>query len=241
MINIKPICTLCHWVRFVFPRQLIECRQTGGPHPDLEGLVIMQVWWRIVRSIPIRVPRLPARGWDDLVPLISRGLVEVLVIRPRYPLIRHLVCVVAANAQENGIVNRVIEQRVRNQAAGIVNFLSAIDVAANRHGVTASALGRLVRDKLPLELVGVERLDVAAVVLVEIRELVVQENRLSKVRGQAELQRASRRRVFGARVKRYGYIILSPPECARCRHCFSPSTVTALFRRKRGPHVLPRY
>lgn len=74
--------------------------------------------------------------------------------------------------EQHGVVERVVEDGVGDQATGIVCF--AVRVEAER--VARAAANGVIVDGCSLQLIHIQRLDVATVVLVELCEAVVEED-----------------------------------------------------------------
>lgn len=170
--NIQLIQPLLHRHIIIPPRELAKRRQPRRAHPHLELLVLLQVRRWVVLGVVVRVPLEPVRRRRHLVPLVRRRLEDGLVRRPRDAAVRHRVRLVAAVAGADRLRERVVEQRVRDQATGKVGLSLVVELER----VARAALDRGVGDEDALELVQAQRLDVAPVVLVEVGEAVVEED-----------------------------------------------------------------
>lgn len=214
VVNINLIPADLHAASVITTRQFAESGQTRRPHPDLESLIGVQV--RVGESLVVlRVLLPPIHGRDDRpirVILEAQRLVEFLVAVPRDARVLHLVRVLAALAgpvQRERRENRVVEHRVGDQAAGVVGFA----VFAELQRVAIAAVDVLGGPLLAVQLRGVEGLYVAAVVLVEVRELVVEQDGRVQNIWNVELHLADRRGDVGVAAVADVLRLFAPSRC----------------------------
>ena len=128
---------------------------------------------------------------DDLVGGVLCFGVLFLLSGPDDVLFAHDVGLVgrvgARDVEQDGIAKRVIEDRVGDETARVDDFAG---VGIHVDGLAGAALDGAVGHGIALELVGVERLDVASVVLVVIGELIVEEDAGIEPRGHAKVEAA---------------------------------------------------
>lgn len=166
---------------------------------DGDGLVVLGV-----HDAPV--------GWRaDLVGSISRVLVQVAVTAPSDALVGHVVVDgvgIAALVQQARGDEAVVEHGVCDQTARVVGLAS---VSVDAKGVAVASIDGIVVAEVALELVGIERLDIAAMVLVEVCELVVEEDGRGQVVRDPEAQLANGSLdVDGAIVVRHGVVVGAP-------------------------------
>ena len=198
--------------------QLAERRETRSPHPYLEVLVLAGIE-HLPLLVPLRVAERtrgsePERRRDNIVRVV-RGLLIVLVLPgPHDALFAHGIIAqhLARAVQELGVVEGVVEHAVGDQPAG-VNALARVRIPAERLALAVFELLR--RAGLVHELLKVHTLEVSPVVLVEIRQPVVQEHATRELVGHAEGDRASE----GRRIARGHAVLLHGPlrPCVRSR------------------------
>jgi hypothetical protein len=177
--------------------ELGELGKTGGAHPHLEGLPLLEVG-QILRRVTGELLSPVGRG--DNLRGIQAGLpVQVAVRGPGdVRVVLHLVdlgrvAVVDAGGRSEGIV----KHGVGNQTARVDGQVRLIVPV---HGVALRAADGAVADGIALELAGEEGLHVAAVVLVEVGEVVVEEDWRAHVFGNDEFELADVRLVLDTKV-----------------------------------------
>lgn len=176
--------------------QLAEVGQTGCSHPDLESLPVLEIRRRGLVGVAVGVPVLPVGRRDAVLWLVLGRAVKSPVAVPRDAgVVGHDVRdgegVVArrrGRVEPHGVGKGVVEHRVGNQTAGVVGLL-AILVAVQRRALGAG--NGIVVASGALELIRIKRVDVAAMVLVEVGEMVVEENRCAHLLGDVESQAAN--------------------------------------------------
>ena len=170
--------------------QLAECRQARRAHPDLEVLVGAQVRQSRLVRVAVRVALGPVRRRDDVGRGVLGLLVLVVLAGPCDALVGHVVRDVGRRARRveedrlregvcergregsqaraqgssmraGGEQARTVEDRVGDEAARVDGL-----AVAHVDRLAVAARDRVVRARAASELVRVDRLDVAAVVLV---------------------------------------------------------------------------
>jgi hypothetical protein len=177
-----------HRLVVVAQSQLAECGETSQSHPNLELLVFRQI--RNSCSI-VGIAEDPI-GWRrDLIWSIVCFLEQLRVAGPSDALVCHaesagllLSCFIGQHGAEDGIV----EDRVRNESAGI-DSLAIFQLER----IAGAAVDGVIAESIATELRRVQRLDVSAVVLVEVREAIVEVDWRANVVRDRELQRTNRR------------------------------------------------
>lgn len=137
----------------------------------------------------------PVRRRDQLRGVHRGSLVLVLLSRPDDAPLAHRVrdILTRTASQENRVPKRVVEHRVGDQPTRVDGFPCSVVLA---DGLALPALQVVGCTYFAEELLSVQRLDVASMVLVVICELVVEEEGRVQVRGDPEedLTRARRAR-----------------------------------------------
>jgi len=194
LIDVHPICPHLHHILVIPLRELTKCRQASCPHPDLEGLVGLQIWGRVRVSIGVTTKALhPVRRHGDLIVIVLRRAVELLVAIPGDPgVVLHGVypagLAAAGDVQEDGRVESIIEHGICDQAAWIVRPATGIETQR----VAEGSRDGVVVDSDTTQLVLLERLHVASMVLIEVCEAVVEEDGRLHWRWNIEDERALR-------------------------------------------------
>ena len=136
----------------------------------MEFLILGQV--RNAIAITIRVPIMPIRRRADLELVVFRLAVQGCVAVPRNTVVGHderlwriATLLIDSDRTEDG----VIEDGVGDQSAGVVSFV----VRSQLQWIASAAVYRIVTLGLTFQLIGVQRLDVSSVVLVEVCKPVV--------------------------------------------------------------------
>lgn len=114
--------------------------------------------------------------------------VQLRITAPGNAVIAHAESVLSISCQIDspGTENGVVEDGVGNQAARVVCFA----VWGESEGIAGAAIDAAIASSGTSELVGVERLDISSVVLIEAGEAVVEIDMGADVVGDAELERA---------------------------------------------------
>ena len=94
--------------------------------------------------------------------------------------------VTACSIDRDGTEDSIVENGVGNQTAGVICF----SVGCQFQRITGAAVDCAVALGIAFELIGVKRLDVSSVVLIEIREFIVEVYVRSDVVWNAELKSA---------------------------------------------------
>jgi hypothetical protein len=194
IVDLQPVSAAFQLFVIISLCQLAESRQASGPHPDLELFPCVQVWQSHRLVSVVRILVLPVWRHGYLVCLIGSLPIQVSLVGPRGAIRCELVerrLLRVSSTREGGIqgaevVERVVEHGVCDQAAGVVWLPISIDV--QRGTITRPDIGGGPR--LALQLVNVDGLDVAAMVLVEVGEAVVEKNWRVDVFGDIEAQYA---------------------------------------------------
>lgn len=145
--------------------------------------------------IPIRISLPPVwRGHHILIAVFAL-LEPVFITRPRNALVRHLVRpihlvppVARGDIREDQIAERVVEDGVCDQAAGVVWFFGG-GVGDEGGAGVASPQGAQIH-RIAAKLAFINGLDVASVVLVKVGEAVVEVHRRVERLGDVELEGA---------------------------------------------------
>lgn len=153
------------------------------------------------------------RGKD--VSVVVRGIaVEIFVAVPRDPrVVLHVVYprIIATGlgrVRQHRAGEGIVEHGVGDQTAGIIRLAA---LAIQRSAVRV--MNVVVRSLVALELVGVEGEDISAMVLVEVGQVVVEENRRAHLLWNGELEMASRVRDADAVIELNGNVALLGPLC----------------------------
>jgi hypothetical protein len=212
VVNHQIIGPRPHSLSVVALVQFAESRKTSRPHPDLESLPFLEVGRRRILSVSIGVAIVPVRR-GDYVSVIVRGFaVEIFVTVPRDTrVILHMVYprIISAGlgrVREHGAGEGIVEHGVGDQSAGIIR-LAALTI----QGSAVRVLNVAVRSLVALELVGIEGEDISAMVLVEVGEVVVEENRRAHLLWNGELEMTSRVRDADTVVELNGDVVLLGP------------------------------
>jgi hypothetical protein len=115
----------CSHDGFVIPKRKFAKRgQPSCPHPHLKLFVLRQIRYGILVSIAMRIPVVPVRRRHDLLISVRSLTVQLRVTAPRNTFASHIVCFCTVDGlsgiQSHRRADRVIEQRVRNEAARII-------------------------------------------------------------------------------------------------------------------------
>lgn len=124
----------------------------------------------------------PVRRGDHLPLVIMRLPIQGLVTLPCDPLVCHVVKGVRLPF-EHGTADGVVEHGVRNQATRIVRLPGS---RVGRQGRTHAARNRTVRQSRALQLLQLQGLNVSSMILVEVGETIVHEDRRSHRLGNIE-------------------------------------------------------
>lgn len=159
----------------------------------MEGLPVFQVRRGHLIRVVIGVALGPVGGRDSILGTVLGLAVQLTVRVPRDALLRHLVrlglvALAAGRVAQNGAGEGVVEHRVGDQAAGEVR-LALVLVDFER--VAARSIHLAVRLGVAFELIGVEGIDVASVVLVEVGHVVVEQDGRAHVLRNVEAEVAS--------------------------------------------------
>ena len=130
---------------------------------------------------------MPVRRRHDFVISVHSLTVQLRVTAPRNTFASHIVrfCTVGG-IQSHRRTDRVIEQRVGNEAARVI----CLPIRGQLQRIASTRGDRAIAYELSIQLVGIQRLDISAVVLVEIGQAVVEENRWPNVIWNIEYQGA---------------------------------------------------
>lgn len=126
----------------------------------------------------------------NLIRSVFGVFVQVLIAAPSDALVGHGVVDCASfigTIEQLRGVEGVVEHGIGNQSARVVGL---VRVGVELQRVAVAAIDGRVVAKVAHKLVGVERLDITAVVLVEVCELVVEEDRRGEIVGDPEAQLA---------------------------------------------------
>ena len=127
-------------------------------------------------------------GWDGNVLDLVFGLaIQGLIARPGNSLVGHDIVAWFIPIVLNGIGECIVKQGVGNEPAGIVRLLRVVVVAQR---ITRRAFDGVERNGLALELVGVQRLDIATMILKKIGQTIEEQDGRIEVAGDDKLQRA---------------------------------------------------
>jgi len=141
-------------------------------------------------GIAIRIPVVPVRRRHDLLISVHSLTVQLRVTAPRNAFASHIVCFCTVDGlsgiQSHRGFDRVIEQRVGNEAARVI----CLPIRGQLQRIARTRGDGAVAYELSVQLVGIQRLDISAVVLVEIGQAVVEENRWPNVIWNVEQQGA---------------------------------------------------
>lgn len=200
------VSALLHGCCVIALIQLAEDWQGGRAHPDLERFPLLQIWRWVLLCVVTGKAFRPVWWGDNFVWLVICLAVQSLVAVPcNVGVVVHciharLVAVVADSAigvQKDGAVIRVVEHGVGNQATWVVGLLG-LAVAVQR--IALATVNLVVAERLSIELLGVKRVDIAAVVLVKVGHVVVEEN------GRAHAFRDVKLQVAAGAVSRHGCV-----------------------------------
>jgi hypothetical protein len=117
--------------------------------------------------------------------------------------------------QKDRVIERIVKDGVRDETARIIRL------SGRRVGfdwITGAGADGIVVYRNSLELVGLERLDIASMILIEIREAVIEENRRVHILRDVEIQDTLCGRVIHRRFKVawiVGIIETLPHPCCR--------------------------
>ena len=133
---------------------------------------------------------MPVRRRHDLRISVHGLTVKLRVTAPRNTFASHIVCFCTVDGlsgiQSHGGADRVVEQRVGNEAARVI----CLPIRGQLQRIASTRGDRAIAYELSIQLVGIQRLDISAVVLVEIGQAVVEENRWPNVIWNIEYQGA---------------------------------------------------
>lgn len=189
--NVQLVRALGQFVRIVAHVQLAESWQRCRAHPYNEVLVLRNIRRRVGFRIASRIFNSPIGRNSNRRRVQTGLLVQRLVRVPSNAFLEH--GVVSSTRSHRGQVGEgIVEYRVGDQSARVIWFATTIFLQWGTLRV-GSGIARLGN-----ELVGVEAADVTSVVLEEICELVVEQNRWAHVFRNLELQHAvlGRARIF---------------------------------------------
>lgn len=191
--DLQRVSTGNHGMSVVPCVQLAEVGQTGSAHPDHEVFVLADVGgWVLVSVAAVRKAVLPIFWRDYFVVVGGLGLlVQFLVGAPSDTLFGHFVGLIhldfARDVEKHKGGVGIIEQGVGDQSAGVVSPPFVIDLKGLARGVLNLLDGDVVAGQLAV----VERLDVSAMVLVEVLEAVIEQYGGIKLDGQGEVEDTS--------------------------------------------------
>lgn len=195
IIDFNLVPTYRHGSRGVLLVQLAEAWQSTRSHPDLECTPILQVWWWVVlRVFAVGVASLPVGRRQTLIRLVSGVAVERLVGAPRDAMVTlHLVgpsfvARAVAGIDQDWAGKGVIEHGIGDQTAGVVRQPDTIISLKRR---TVRTVYIVIRSSMSFELIGIERRNVASMILVEIGEPVVEVSGRRHLIRQVVLENAS--------------------------------------------------
>lgn len=126
--------------------------------------------------------------------MICSLLIEVLVASPGNTSLCHVVKLVLAvrSRKSSGLGEGIVEHGVGDETAGVVGLVKlALAFVLYVKRVTLRPLDLIETPVMALELVRVKRLDVAAMVLVEVRQVLVEEDGGAHALGDGETQVAA--------------------------------------------------
>lgn len=196
MKDVYLVRPLGHLLRVVSHIQLAESRQAGRPHPDHEVLICAQVRRGVALGITIGIPHPPVEWNSDGVQRgLGRDVLEQVLVG--IPCDARLAHVIRRVLVAHGIraVEGVVEDGIGNQPTGIEGLASAL-LRLKRLACRAADLRGC--DVFTGELLIKEAVDIATMVLVEVRELVVEEDGRAHVFRDSELYHAFLRLVGDA-------------------------------------------
>jgi len=134
---------------------------------------------QLIAVTAVLVLFLPIRWWDNILRLVLCLAVKITLVTPRSSLHSHGVVLATGIRTARGVgecqlAERVVEHGVGDETAGVVR-LACLGVYVQRRAVARAEVAGTTR--ITLELLDIDGFDVAAVVLVEVREAVVEEDR----------------------------------------------------------------
>lgn len=191
VIDVHLVLTTLHGGSVITQGQLAEGRETGGAHPYMERFPLMDVWDRDIVAV-LGVHHAPIWWRDHLIDSVGGLLVQIAITCPCGTICDHSIVDglgVVARVQQAWRAEGVVEERVCDQTARIV----CLTVFTKTQGVTVAVGDGVVINKVSFELILVERLDIATVVLVEVCELIVEEDGRGQVVRDVEAQGANGR------------------------------------------------
>lgn len=173
--------------------QFAERWEAGDAHPDHKVFVlagVKDVVVRVAAAVTVLAGgTLPIGRRYDLVGVVLCFGILVLLSGPDDVLFAHDVCLIGrirtGHVEQYGITERVVEHRVGDQSTWVDNLLRRrvhIDWFARSSG------DGTVGDGVALQLIRVQRLDVASVVLVVVCELVVEKHAGIETCGDAKVE-----------------------------------------------------
>ena len=162
-------------------RKFAKRGQPSCPHPHLKLFVLRQIGYGILVGIAVRIPVVPVRRRHDFLISVRSLTVQLRVTTPRNAFASHIVCFCTIDGpggiQSHRRSDRVIEQRVGNEAARVI----CLPVRGQLQRIASTRGDRAIAYELSIQLVSIQRFDISAVVLVEIGQAVVEENRWPNV------------------------------------------------------------
>ena len=167
VFDAKLVDALAHDILIVTQGELAEGRQPRRPHPDLEGLVLVEVGRRVVLRVAVRVSLHPVRRRSHLIPGVLRLAIERFVALPSDIPLGHRIGLVVCSAAERplgipGDIEQhraregVVELRIGDQAAGIVGKATILHGGIESKRVTETIVDGAVVERLALELLRVQ-------------------------------------------------------------------------------------
>lgn len=169
--DVDLISASSHGICILSEIELTEGGKAGCPHPILKVIVRSKVWGWSCRRVSVRISPCPVWRRDDLIVSVASVSITIPVRCPRDSVLCHLIDLIAAGqAYLHRRANCVIELRIRNESARIVDF--AI-LRTKRITITVDATDR---DCMAFELILTDTLHVSSVVLVEVCKFVVEQD-----------------------------------------------------------------
>ena len=132
----------------------------------------------------------PVRRRADLIRSVLCVFVQVLIAAPSDALVCHGVvdsAILIGTIEQTRGIEGVVEHGIGDQAARVIGL---VRVGVKLQRVAVAAIDGRVVAEITHELIGVERLDVTAMILVEIGKLVVKKDGRSEIVGNPEAQLA---------------------------------------------------
>ena len=155
VIDIHLIDSSRHGLIVVAESKLAEGRQTSCPHPDLELLILAQIWNRVRFSVAIRISPGPIRRWCHIEIRVFRLLVEISIGAPCNASVRHTIRLswfVARCVDQPRGVESIVEDGICDQPTRIV----CLALMVRLDGIARAVVDGMVPDEVALQLVCVK-------------------------------------------------------------------------------------